>query len=74
MGYEDTADTFTYLCRYALFDNSTEGSEFLANIPGYIFKITPAVPDTSTLYPYPYTIVVYGSNNWNFECEYVSDV
>lgn len=61
------ADTIGYLSRYALFDNSTAGLAYLNNIPGYLYKLTPKTPVSSTLFPYP-TFRPYGpiSNNEDF--------
>lgn len=41
MGMGERAGTFTYLARYALFQNSTAGLIYLNDIPGYVFKLTP---------------------------------
>ena len=53
LGLSNTADTFSYLSRYALFENQTVGTNYLNNIPGYVFKLTPKNSTTSPLFPYP---------------------
>jgi len=53
LGLTAGADTFGYLSRYALFTDKTAGTNYLNNIPGYVFKLTPKIADSSTLYPYP---------------------
>lgn len=57
LGLDDGKDTFKYLSRYALFKNPTQGLLYLSNIPGYLFKVTPKIPQDSALFPYLLLII-----------------
>lgn len=53
LGMSSTADTVSYMGRFALFQNETAGLEYLNSPPGYVLLATPSFIPAAALFPYP---------------------
>lgn len=53
LGISETADTISFLGRFAFFQNETAGKEYLYSSPGYVLLATPRFTPSADLFPYP---------------------
>eukprot|EP00026_Physarum_polycephalum_P009485 Phypoly_transcript_09610.p1 GENE.Phypoly_transcript_09610~~Phypoly_transcript_09610.p1 ORF type:complete len:438 (+),score=45.23 Phypoly_transcript_09610:26-1339(+) len=64
LGLDSSSDTFGILSRFSPFQNPVQGQNYLRNVPGYVYKLTPKIPDLTDLFSYP-TFRPYGPTSKN---------